>query len=74
MRARRARTWLIVLACAGMPLVTVGTCDPETGAVNFYSSDYDDDHFYYYDRHDHGYFDHYEYDWVDCLLFPFLCL
>ena len=73
MRARKAKTWLIVLACAGMPLVTVGTCDPETGTINFYSSDYDDD-FYYYDRYDRGYYYDYDYDLVDCLLFPFLCL
>lgn len=77
MKSRRAKVWLVAAACAGMPLVTIGTCDPESGTINIYRNDYDDDrhHYYYYDDYDrYHHVHHYDYDLVDCLLFPFLCL
>ena len=77
MKGKRVKVWLIALAWAGMPLVTIGSCDPQTGAFDIYRDDYNDDHrYYYFDEYDgaHHHVVHYDYDLVDCLLFPFLCL
>jgi hypothetical protein len=68
---RKARTAAICLAMAGIPLVTIGTCDPRTGVLDFYRNDnrghgifdlFVDDGYYY----DDYYYDDYYYD--DCFL------
>ena len=71
MRRTKAKTLLICLAMAGIPLITIGTCDPRTGILDIYRDDdrgrgifdvfidgwyyYDD---YYYDYDDDYYYDH----------------
>ena len=57
MKAGKTKALLVALACAGMPLVTSGGCDPRTGMFDFYR---DDDGYYYYD--DTYYYDDYYYD------------
>ena len=64
MTRRKLKTWLIVLACGGSPLITSATCDPYSGVLDFYR---DDDAYYY----DDWYYD--DYHVADCLLFPFFC-
>ena len=64
MTRRTIKMWLVGLACAGIPLTTAVSCDPVTGAANFFrnvdSGDYYDDGYYY----DGGYYvdDCYYYD------------
>ena len=55
---RKTKAWLIGLACAGIPLVTIGSCDPVTGFFDFYRDD-DYDGYYYEDVY---YYDDYLYD------------
>ena len=74
MIARKAKLFLIGLGLAGMPLVTIATCDPRTGVLDFYRNDdhghgifdvfFDDG--YYYD--DYYYEDYYYDDYDDCFL------
>ena len=57
MTRRTIKMWLVGLACAGIPLVTSATCNPQTGGWNFFR---DDDGGYYYDDpyyYDYGYYD-----------------
>ena len=57
MTRRTIKMWLVGLACAGIPLVTSATCNPQTGFLNFFR---DDDGGYYYDDgyyYDYGYYD-----------------
>ena len=70
MKLDRKTASLVALAMAGMPLATVGTCDPYTGVFNVLRFDtsiegmdytyhnYDD--LIYYDHYDSGYY-HYDY-------------
>ena len=77
-RWKKAKTWMIGIACAGIPLVTIGSCDPATGWFDFYRDDdldYYDGYYYgdayYYDDYyyDDYYYDDYYYD--DCFFcFP----
>lgn len=46
MTRRTIKMWLVGLACAGIPLVTSATCDPRTGAFDFFRGDSGN---YYYD-------------------------
>lgn len=74
MALKKMKALLIALAIGGMPLVTTATCDPRTGALDFFRDDddyglydvvyYDDWYYddYYYDPY---YYDDYYYD--DCL-------
>ena len=52
---KQAKVGVIALAFAGIPLVTMGTCDPATGMFDFFR----DDDGYYYDSY---YYDPYYYD------------
>ncbi len=70
----RAKRLILALACAGIPLVTVGTCDPYTGAFDFFRDDDNDyyydgyyyyDDYYYDDYYDDGYYYYYD-DCYDC--------
>ena len=68
--AKRAKVGVIAAALAGIPLVTVGTCDPATGMFDFFRDD--DSYFrdsYYYDPYyyDPYYYDDYYYEdyWYD---------
>ena len=57
MTRRTIKIWLVGLACGGIPLVTAASCDPLTGAANFFR---DDDNGYYYDDgyyYNDGYYD-----------------
>lgn len=79
-RWNRTKRWIVGLACAGIPLVTIGSCDPATGWLDFYRDDdldyfegyyyyddpyYYDDYYYYTDYYyDPYYYDGYYYD--DC--------
>ena len=75
MRQRRTKAWLAALLCGGMPLVTIGTCDPRTGFLDIYrddDADYVDvwvDEYVYEDPYyyDYYYYDEYYYD-DDCWL------
>lgn len=61
---RKAISTLCLVALGVMPLVTAATCDPVTGAWDFFrDDDYGD---YYYD--DYYYDDYYYYDdcYYDC--------
>ncbi|MBU0717948.1 MAG: hypothetical protein KJ749_06845 [Planctomycetes bacterium] len=61
MRTNKVRTTVLGLACAGIPLVTVGTCDPRTGMLDFFRDD--DAGSYYYDGYIYDpYYDGYYYD------------
>jgi len=69
MTRKTIKTWLVGLACAGIPLVTAASCETLRGAASFFrdddSGDYYDDYYYddyYYD--DYYYDDYYYYD--DC--------
>ena len=76
---RKTKAWLIGLACAGIPLVTIGSCDPVTGLFDFYRDDDYDGYYYddvYYDDYlydDYYYTDYYydDYYYDDCFFcFP----
>ncbi len=62
---KRARILLAAVAMGGVPLITVGSCDPLSGAFDFYRDDdyrdgfFFDDGYYYYD-------DYYYDDCFDC--------
>ena len=58
---RRAKVLVAAVAVGGVPLITVGSCDPITGAFDFYRDD-DFDDGYYHD--DFFYYDDFYYD--DC--------
>ena len=64
MTRRTIKMWLVGLACAGIPLVTSATCNPQTGGFNFFRNDdsYYDDGYYYDDAY---YVDYYD----DCYFF-----
>jgi len=47
MKLSKAKALVLAVAFAGMPLVTVGTCDPATGAFEFFRDD--DNEFYHGD-------------------------
>lgn len=56
MKLDRAKKIFIAVALGGIPLVTSGSCDPYSGAFDFFR---DDDDGYYYDDY---YYDDYYYD------------
>ena len=69
MARRKLKIWLVALACGGFALITSATCDPYTGAFDFYRDDdagYYDDGYYYDDwyYYDDGYY--YEDDCFFC--------
>ena len=57
----RARVLLTAVAVGGVPLITIGSCDPITGAFEFYRDDDYDGGFFFDDGY---YYDDYYYD--DC--------
>ena len=64
MKRGRLIKGLVLMAGAGVPLITSVTCDPYSGVYDFYrDDDYED---YYYDD---GYYVDYYYD--DCFWFCF---
>ena len=67
MTRRTIKLWLLGLACAGIPLTTAFSCNPTTGAVDFFRNDdngyYYDDGYYYNDGYYGDYYgDCYYYD------------
>lgn len=61
---RKLRSFLLALAIGATPLVTTATCDPYTGALDFFRDD-DYDSYYYEDVYVvDGYYD-------DCYWFCF---
>jgi len=69
-RARKAKLSLIGLALGCIPLVTIATCDPRTGVLDFYRND-DHRHGIFDMFFDDGYYyDHYSYEdyYDDCFL------
>jgi hypothetical protein len=63
MALKRTKALLIGLAVGAIPLVTMGSCDPVTGALDFFRDD--DNYGYYYDDFFYGdyfYDDYYYYD------------
>lgn len=62
---KRRFAWVLAVLAGAMPLVTTATCDPVTGAFDFFRDDdfgdyYDD---YYYDDY---YYEDYYYDCYYC--------
>jgi hypothetical protein len=63
MTRKNIKRWLAAMAVAGIPLVTSATCDPQTGALDFFRADNGG----YYDG---GYTDVYYVDpYSDCYFF-----
>jgi hypothetical protein len=64
MTRRNIKRWLAAMAVGGIPLVTSATCDPQTGALDFFRAD--NGSFY-----DGGYTDVYYADpyYSDCYFF-----
>ena len=62
MARNTGKRWLAALAVAGIPLVTSATCDPQTGAFDFFRADnggYYDGYYsdvYYVDTYDDCFF------------------